>query len=438
MSDLPYSIKQQLPDASAYWVALSGGLDSSVLLHVLASMQDSLSGPLGAVHVDHQLQACSADWDEQCRVVCASLGIRYQGLQVDVDTEASAGPEAAARDARYAALRQWLPEKALLLTAHHERDQAETLLLQLLRGAGSRGLSAMPVISDFAAGRLLRPMLLVSHTQIREYAETHALTWIEDPSNASLTFDRNFLRHQIFPLLQQRWPSTERLMARAAGHQAESAMIAAELADIDLESCQIVGQEELSIMASRRLSMLRQKNLLRHWIHKAGYLSPSAVVLARLINEVIQGREDAKPLVRWSTAEVRRYRDAVYLMEQANPPMLEATYDWQPDQTLQLPHGQLTLESKPGAGLSPNILKHGVRVGFRQGGEKLLPANRQHRQTLKALFQDAGIPPWHRQGWPLVFQGDRLIAVAGVCVVEGFQASVGESGRVLRWRPDMG
>lgn len=223
------------PDASGYWVAYSGGLDSQVLLHALAAVREQLPAPVGALHINHNLQPDASAWAEQCRAVCAELGITYRALSIQAHAQPGESPEAAARAARYQALVDAVPEGGVLLTAHHQDDQAETLLLQLVRGAGPKGLAAMPERALLGDVPLLRPLLNVSRAALLDYAEQHRLRWLEDPTNASTEYDRNFLRHEILPLLKQRWPATSLVLARSAQHQADAVRLLTELAAMDLQ-----------------------------------------------------------------------------------------------------------------------------------------------------------------------------------------------------------
>ena len=215
----PAALKTALsacPGTPHYWVAFSGGVDSHVLLHLLAAQRAALPGPLGAVHVNHQLQRQSGDWEIHCRAVCEELEVRFQALQVEAHPRRGESPEAAARTARYQGLIDWLPRAAVLVTAQHLEDQAETLLLQLFRGAGPRGLAAMPERARLGRGWLVRPLLDVPRAAIRAYAEQQRLRWVEDPSNTELRYDRNLLRQRVMPDLQQHWPGITRVLARAA------------------------------------------------------------------------------------------------------------------------------------------------------------------------------------------------------------------------------
>ena len=436
------------PEANGYWVAFSGGLDSQVLLHALAAGRERLPAPLAALHVNHNLQPDAPAWAEHCRAVCAALGVEYRVLSVQAEAKPGESPEAAARAARYRALAGAVPPGGVLLTAHHQDDQAETLLLQLLRGAGPKGLAAMPekwgqtpippAMQDVSHCRkklgsdpifLLRPLLDVSRDELHDYARRHALTWVEDPSNARTDYDRNFLRHEILPRLRERWPSAGATLARAARHQAEAAALLEELAELDL-----AGQAPLSVSTLLSLNVPRRANLLRQWLYVQGASMPSAAVLERIDRDVLHAAPDAEPLVCWGDVRLRRYRDRLYLddvHEEGDP---SRCLDWRPGHPLVLPGGQLSAVAAQGEGVAARHLPDApLQVRFRQGGEALRPAGRREHHTLKHLFQEAGVPPWERARAPLIYRGDALLAVAGYWVNAEFQARADEPGMRFMW-----
>lgn len=422
------------PDASGYWVAYSGGLDSQVLLHALAAGREQLPAPVGALHINHNLQPDASAWAEQCRAVCAELGIAYRALSIQAHAQPGESPEAAARAARYQALADAVPEGGVLLTAHHQDDQAETLLLQLVRGAGPKGLAAMPERALLGDVPLLRPLLNVSRAALLDYAEQHRLRWLEDPTNASIEYDRNFLRHEVLPRVRMRWPAAGATLARAARHQAEAAGLLDDLAVVDAQSAAGSAPMSLSVAALLRLTAPRRANLLRYWLRQRRASMPSAAVLARIEADVLHAAPDAQPLVHWGGANLRRYRDALYLddvLEEGDP---SRCLDWSLDQTLCLVGGTLSADRTQGEGVAMRYLTDSrIQVRFRQGGEMLQPSGRREHHTLKHLFQDAGVPPWERERVPLLYLDDTLIAVAGYWVCEGFQAAEQESGVCFNW-----
>ncbi|MEN8106478.1 MAG: tRNA lysidine(34) synthetase TilS [Pseudomonadota bacterium] len=439
----PATLKHALstgPADTHYWVAYSGGVDSHVLLHALTALRDSLAAAPGAVHVNHGLQAAAGKWQEHCRSVCRALAVPLVELQVDGRAVGGESPEAAARQARYSALQDWLPDGHCLLTAQHQDDQAETLLLQLLRGSGVKGLAAMPAASTFGAGHLLRPLLAVRRVDLLAYAQQHGLQWVEDPSNTDTGLDRNFLRHRILPVLRERWPATSETLARSAAHCAEAATLLGQLADSDINDVCHEQMACLSIPALQQLTPARQRNVLRSWLVQHSGGAPSAAVLSRISNDILGSRADAEPCVRFAAQEVRRYRDRLYLQRQApvhNPAMV---LDWDLRGPLLLPAagGSLTASRESGNGIRLAAINRQVRVSYRRGGERCRPAGRQHHHSLKKLFQERGVPPWERQRIPLIYVDDRLAAVAGHWVCEPFSAAAGEPGMAIHWhrQPD--
>lgn len=424
------------PGVRRLLVAYSGGVDSHALLHWLAGQRGEWGGrTLAAVHVNHGLQPAAGEWERHCRRVCHELGVAFHPLRVDARPAAGESPEAAARAARYAALQGLLTASDALLTAQHQDDQAETLLLQLLRGAGPPGLAAMPLAAPFGAGWLWRPLLANSRAGILAYAETHSLVWVEDASNTDQRLDRNYLRHQIMPALRARWPAVSRTCSRSARWCAEAAALAEEVADADLAKIAGPGPDRLSLGGLRKLTEVRQRNALRRWFRRLALPVPTASQLTRLCGDVVTAPRDRMPLVRWPGGEVRRYRELLFAMA----PL--AGHD--PEQVLaftgpalDIPAlGRLWLQPVPGQGLSaPALAGAPLTVRFRRGGERSRPAGRQHRQALKKLLQEAGVPPWERERLPLLYAGEALAAVADLWVEADFAAGPGEAGFVLAWQ----
>lgn len=436
MHDADADLLARLPPAGCgYWVAYSGGRDSHVLLHRLARLRGRLVAPLGAVHVNHHLQPEAERWAAHCREQCAALDIPLDVLDVAVDTAAGDGVEAAARKARLAAWSQWLPAGGVLLTAHHREDQAETLLLQLLRGAGPAGLAAMSPVSGFAAGLMARPLLDEPREALAAYAVREELRWIDDPSNDDPRFDRNFLRHHVIPLMRQRWPSLSRTLARAARRQAAGRRLADETGAGDHARALDPQTGALSVPALQALSPDRQSNLLRYWIVRAGFRLPSERVLSHIIDDVLQAAVDAEPRVAWGGAEVRRHRDRLFLMPALAPVVRAQALRWRiADGPLWLDaaNGVLSAEPAPGRGIAARFVDTPFALRFREGGECIRPAGRSHHRALKALLQERGVPGWERERIPLLYLGDDLVAVPGVVVGADVAAARDEDG----WWPD--
>ncbi len=396
------------------WIGYSGGVDSHVLLHCLAKHRRELvSRELAAVYVDHGLSPSSSDWGEHCAEVCRKLEVTFIALKVDAKPVSGESPEAAARQARYKALKDLLEPDETLLTAHHQDDQAETLLLQLLRGAGPRGLAAMPVCAPLGRGFLLRPLLALGQVEILDYARVHGLHWIDDPSNTNQDLDRNYLRHQIFPRLKARWPASGRTLARSARLCAEAAGSMDELAEQDLVS--VVTGGCLSISSLMNLTAPRRRNVLRHWFRQLDLPLPNEAQLQQVLQGILIVPGDKQPCVRWPGAEVRRYRDSLFAMPPMSSHDPSRIWPWLvPLTPLCIPGvGQVELRQVQGWGLRLNILRRGpLTIRFRQGGERFQPQGRSHGQELKNLLQEKGIPPWERSRLPMLYVGDELVAVA--------------------------
>lgn len=413
-------------------IAYSGGVDSHVLLHLLATTNHPQLPAVRALHIDHGLHPESASWAEHCRQIAADLNIDFEVIQVSVDNIEALGLEAAAREARYHAFRYDLAEDEVLLTAQHQQDQAETLMLQLLRGAGPSGLSAMWPETDNNGLTVIRPLLDLGKDEIVDYARLHQLRWIDDPSNDDRRLNRNFLRHEIWPRLTERWPAVSRTLSRSAEHCRESVVLMRELAELDAATVYPQQTDTISISALGQLPPARQRNLLRFAIENNKLPLPSAVILQRVLDEVCFAAADRMPLVEWPGARIRRYRDTLYIETAAvdvadlGETVIHGTDD------IQLADGRvLKWQLSSGRGLKSHLFKGQMIMKFREGGERIrLQGHAQHK-SLKQLFQEWEVPPWQRQQIPLLFIGRELVAVVGFAYAEHYAADIGEKG----WLP---
>jgi len=426
------------PAGRRWLVAYSGGADSHALLHALVSVREGLpTETLHAVHVDHQLSPAASDWARHCAAVCAELQVPFHGLRVDARPAPGESPEAAARAARYRAMARVMQEGDCLITAHHQDDQAETLLLQLLRGGGPRGLAGMSACALFSPGTLCRPLLGVSRDELRAYAAAHGLHWIEDHSNLDIGFDRNYLRHEIIPRLRTRWPAVAATLSRSARHNAEAARLLDELARADLEGTRGAVAGTLSVTALRAMTAERLRNLVRYWLREQGLPVPGSRHLEQILTQLSHAAPDSCPCVAWSGAEVHCYRDLLYAMAPQIRPTPGRVYHWDMQSPLVLEGGGgvLSARSQPGTGLSEARCRaRPVTVRFRHGGERCRPAGRGHTHAVKKLFQERGVPPWERDRIPFVYIGEQLAEVAGLWICEPFQAQPGEAGICVEWQ----
>lgn len=419
---------RRLPAASVYHVAYSGGLDSHVLLHALASLEGR-SAELRAIHVDHGLQAASADWARHCEQVCRTLAIPLRVERVRVQAVPGESPEAAAREARYEVFERLVGEGEALLLAHHQDDQAETLLLRLLRGAGPHGLAAMPQDRPLGRGRLLRPLLSFPRRALLAYARAHGLRWVDDPSNADARFDRNYLRAELMPLLRARWPGAGATLSRAAELCGEAAALMDELARDDLARAAV--EEGLRVDVLAGLSPPRRSNLLRFWLRCRGIEPPCRERLTAGLASLIEGAADRQPELVWPGGRIRRYRGELRLVA---PPQAPSSTRWDMSATLDWGGGRLEARSITGAGIRAAALTGAeIEVRPRAGGERFRPAGDRHRRSLKKLLQEIAMPPWERAALPLIYLNGELAAIGDLWVCEGFQAAPGETGVTVVW-----
>lgn len=429
----------EIPDVKRWRVAFSGGLDSVVLLSALQRLRESGALPkaLDAIHVHHGLSPDADTWARHCAEVCDALNLPFSQREVVVTAVDGKGIEAAARQARYTVLEQGMVPGDCLLMAHHADDQAETLFLQLLRGSGPHGLAAMPVSRPFGNGLLARPLLGFRRAELAAWAAQAGLCWVEDHSNQQQALDRNFLRHSVVPLLEQRWPSLTTTLARSARLCGESAELLEELAAIDITAAATDDPRALRWHALAGLSLARRRNLLRDWIVRCGFQLPNAKRLERMATDFWDADPDRNPALCWEGVEMHRYRDRLYLMP-ALPAFDSARrIAWDISSPLDLPGaGRLSAVQRRGAGLAlPRTTASPLSVRFRQGGERCRPAGRGGSHPLKKLLQEHAVPPWLRDRIPLIYNGDELIAVADKVICEGYATPVDEYGWVLKWEP---
>ena len=435
-------------------VGLSGGVDSVVLLDILGRVAPMLRFQLSALHVNHQLSRNAARWSAFCRDLCKKRGIPYHSVRVEVRRGDSV--EAAARDARYAVFARQRCDFVAL--AHHRDDQVETLLLQLLRGAGVKGLAAMPpvrkakvesrkskgdpsVVSPFdgAQGRrqsspsVLRPLLDATREEILDYARRRKLKWIEDESNQDIYFQRNFIRHEVLPVIARRFPAYRATLARAAGHLAEAARVLDEIAAAD--GAGMVDGGTLAVDALRRLPSARARNLLRCFLAGHGLGMPAANRLKEALRQALSAKQDARVQIELDGASLRRHAGRLHVVR-AHAAPLRFARRWRGEARLELPDlgGVLTLVPGSGGGVSRARLRgRAITIRLRRGGERLQPDCRRPRRSLKNLLQEARTPPWERERLPLIFCGEKLVWAPGIGVDCTFQASRGEPALRPAW-----
>ncbi len=458
-----------------FLIAYSGGVDSHVLLHLCAQLKNAPGGSeqtYSAVYIDHGLSPHAKNWGQHCQQICDGLDIPLTIVEVDARPKKGQSPESAARLARYHALAEILQTSEYLLTGQHLNDQSETLLLQLLRGSGTRGLAAMPKLRRFSRGYLSRPMLNYRQQDILVYAKQHNLQWIEDETNFEQHFDRNYLRHSIFPLLQQRWPAVEENFARAAELQSETQVLLEQMAQQDMQDALVYNANNhceaekllshaLVALRNRYQDDIRLKNLLRFWISVNHMPLPSRKILQEIINAVINASENANPRVCWNRdnlhVEIRKYRNILYLLTSL-PETAEQSAE---NNLLTVQHsvelggnrGKIILQPYSGdssfagdqnaagneltQGFDPQLLlSRPLSVAFRKGGESYQRTPQDITRTLKNWFQQQGIPPWERPSMPLIYWGDELIQVGQQVVNFSLLANNMENSLLIHWNTD--
>lgn len=430
-------------------LACSGGLDSSVLLHLASTACQQRGIELYVFHVHHGLSPNADHWLTHCETQAHQAGVSFAARRVQIDSHNKLGIEQAARLARYEALTDMCHEHGvnLLLTAHHQDDQTETILLQLLRGAGLPGLSAMAMLQtehallgeDIALGR---PLLEITRADIEVFAEQNAISHIVDESNADLRFRRNEIRHQLMPLLEQSLPGVQQSVARSARHLQTAQKLLDELAVMDLQSCTEAGVAEVLVIDRlQQLSEERLDNLLRYWLKQCGADHyPSDAQLFQLREQMLHAREDAHPLLTLCGLVLER-RSGRLVASSASPlPTAlpeEMLVHWQGEAEIAIPawQGRLVFESDGGPGLDrAQLLQGPLRLRARRGGERLQLDPKRPSRTLKNLFQESDVPARRRPWLPLLYLGDELIFAAGL----GMDVRAGQAGDGirLRWQPD--
>ena len=397
---------------SKFIVAFSGGLDSTVLLHVM----HALDLPLQVVHTNHNLVEGSNVWERHCKDVCSKMGISLSVTQLHIEKLPQKSLEELARNARYQSLFQFVSKTDVLVTAHHKNDLAETLLLQLMRGSGPSGLAAMQQDTQTKYGQQLRPLLEYSRDELFEYAKQYSLKWIDDPTNQSTEFDRNFLRLEILPRLMERWPGTLETLSRVAELQSSTLKCLHDLAEIDLNDAKTGTTDVLNVEALQKLGPARLQNALRRWITAHAMRVPSKKRLEQITKDIVYKQKlETTPVQSWEDGEIRRYHDRLYIMVPLSKHDPEQVIQWNLNQSIYIESLDMKLSRSD---LEQNSIQvpegaESLTIRFRQGGERLKPiGNKQHR-SLKNLFQEAEIPPWQRDRIPLIYYQDQLISVLG-------------------------
>ena len=430
-------LKPGLKSSQPLLLALSGGLDSCVLLHLLVQAKRHFPFELHAMHVHHGLSTNADSWADFCLKQCQTLNVPLDIIHVHIEKNSKLGIEATARQLRYEALFNYkfneiLPE--FIVTAHHQDDQAETLLLQLFRGAGVKGLSSMASIDE--SRRLLRPLLDVPRKVLQDYAEQHDIQWCDDESNDNTQFDRNFVRHEVMPVLEARYQSVKSVLARTASHLAEANDLLDAMAMIDAES--LLQNNNLCLQGLSAISVPRARNVLRWWFSLNQLAMPTSDHLSEIIQQLLNAKPDANLSIQLQLNSqeghltLKRFQRRAYLFQEQNTQPFDLVWNGEPQ--LMLPNGgQLYFKQVTGAGLALKFGMTKLRITNRDGGERFKPNVLRPTRTLKHLLQEANIPPWQRDNLPLIYWHDTLACVPGIGVAHELQAAEHEQGIEIAW-----
>ncbi len=420
---------------SRWWVALSGGLDSSVLLHTVGDWRraNPLTPAVQAIHVNHELSPEADEWQRHCETICRDLGIPLAIETVAVQPDGG-GLEEAARRARYAVFERLLGPGDCLFMGHHLDDQVETFFLRLLRGAGLRGLAAMPPQRTLGQAHLVRPLLGVSRVELENVARERGFTWVDDPSNSDLELDRNYIRHELLPVIAARWPGYRQTIGRAIGHVDRAAALESHPPDTVWT---ITGDPGVRLTDLAGLDSNHIMRALRAWLAGRGLPMPAQAPLAEFTRQLQRLSAQSQPRMQWGGHVLQRYREGIFLLPAPAvfaPPAEGLSVS--PGTPVRIAGvGDFRLVSEPDGGIS---LDEGesLRLGWRRGGERCRPQGHRHRRSLKKLLQNAGVPPWWRERLPLFYRGNRLVAVADLWCCDSSAATGTQARTGARWRLD--
>ncbi|MCZ6804688.1 MAG: tRNA lysidine(34) synthetase TilS [Proteobacteria bacterium] len=428
------SFLSSFPDSEKFWIACSGGMDSSVMLHLFYYNKSKIKQLLEIIYVNHGLQEKSVDWGVFCKKQCQHYDIPFKQLDISENCPKGLSIEEWAREKRYSLISQVMNKNDVLFTAHHQDDQVETFFLQALRGAGPRGLASMPSIKKIANGYHARPLLQYKRSEIQRYANDNNLVWQDDNSNSNIRYDRNYLRHKILPVIEERWPAYRETISRMINNQVDYKSLIDEIAHNDMKHALHKNTMSLSLEVIQKLSIERQKNLVFVWLDEQNIDRPGSKHISQIISDIICSTIDKSPCVNWKDNEVRRYRNLLYASKIFNKHSVNIEFDWNPESPLAILNETLIANPENGKGISKADTKNAkFVVRYRQGGEKIYPKNLTHSKTVKQLFQERGVLPWLRDRIPLIYINEKLAVIPGFCIDKKYAATKDESSWDIQW-----
>lgn len=429
------------PEVNTYLVGFSGGADSTALLHALGKIRGQLHAPVSAVHVNHGIHPDADLWQRQCEQFCRRLGIELTCLKIELENNSGKGMEAEARHLRYEAITSLLRPSDCLLTAHHADDQAETLLLNLMRGSGVEGLTAMPENRPLGNGFLQRPLLQFKNSALKHYLSENNIEWIEDPSNQYLNHDRNFVRHGLIPLMQTRWPDVSQRLMLTQEAMTDARHLLEKIADEYLAP-NLLHPHVLQITPECGAEAALFRLVIRRWLRQTGAPVVPAYKLGSFCEQVKSVESDHKVSVSWDGWLLRFYKNCLWL--QTDLQILPCpTLDW-PDWQIKLALGEhvgdvslKAQEAAPGQPRRENgVFPEGkLRIANRGNMKEAVINHGGHHKRLKKLFQAGDIPPWLRDSIPLCALDGEIVAIGDWCFSERFTSWLSEYGVSLEWRP---
>ncbi len=427
-------ILNKFKDSRKIIIAYSGGIDSSVLLHLIFSIKDDLKQSLEVIHINHGLHEKSDNWEIFCKAQCKKFNISFKAININELPPKNESIESWARNKRYFLITKEMKKGDLLLTAHHMDDQVETFFLQVLRGAGPRGLSSMPVIKKITNGYHVRPFLNIRRSELEKYANTNNLSWQDDESNLDVRYDRNYLRHKVLTYLEMAWPSYRQSISRAISHQKESMDLLNDIASEDMSKVLHKNFVNLDIKLLKELNLPRQKNLIFYWLDNLNLEKPGSRHMDQIIKTLINTSSDKSPCVNWKNTEVRKYRDYLYASNTIKQHNINEEIHWNTNLPIEIQGEKLIAKETLGKGILRSCIDGAkISIRYRNGGEKIYSNSLNNSKTVKQLFQEHGVLPWFRDRVPLIYVNEELAVIPGFCVGKKFSASKNEKSLDIYW-----